>query len=65
MVNFAELKTLIVQCDLETKTKTFKAIDLQVKTILTFDLHCIAYKFSLYTPFLQHRKIEIFSTVEI
>ena len=60
MVNFAQLKTLIVQCDLETKTKTFKAIDLQVKTILTFDLHFIAFKFSLYTTFLQHGKIEIF-----
>ena len=59
MVNFAKLKTLIVQCDSETKSKTFKAVDLKVKIILMFGLHCIAYKFSLYTPFLQHRKVEI------
>ena len=29
MLNFAKLKTFIVQCDLETETKTFKAIDLK------------------------------------
>ena len=57
MLNFAKLKTFIVQCDLEAKAKTFKAIDLKVKRILMFNLHCIAYNFSLYTPFTQHRKI--------
>ena len=50
MLNFAEL---------ETKAKIFMAIDLKVKTILTFHLHCKAYNVSLYTPFLQHRKVEI------
>ena len=36
MLNFAKLKTFIFQCDLETKTKTFKAIDLKVKTMSMF-----------------------------
>ena len=62
MLNFAKLKTFIFsffQCELETKTKTFMAIDLKVKTISMFDLHCKAYDVSLYTPSLQHRKVEI------
>ena len=59
MLNFAKLKTFTFQCELETKTKTFKAIDLKVKTISMFDLHCTAYNAPLYTPFLQHRKVEI------
>ena len=50
MLNFAKLKTFIFQCDLETKTKTFKAIDLKVKTGSTFELHrVIAYNFYIYT----------------
>ena len=31
MLKFAKLKTFIFQCELEIKTKTFKAIDLEVK----------------------------------
>ena len=46
-----------LQCELETKTKTFKAIALKVKTILMFDLHCTAY--TVYALFLQYRKVEI------
>ena len=59
MLNFAKLKTFISQCELETKTKTFMAIDLKVKTISMFHLQCKGYNVSLYTPFLQHRKVEI------
>ena len=33
MPNFAKLKKIIARHDLETKTKTFKAIDLKVKRI--------------------------------
>ena len=39
MMNFTKLKTFIFQCELETKTKTFKAIDFTVKIISMFDLH--------------------------
>ena len=45
--------------ELETKTKTSKAIDLKVEIISMFDLHCTAYNVPLYTPFLQHRKVGI------
>ena len=57
MLNFAKLKNFIVQPDLETKNKTFSAIDLKVKRIQMFTLHCIAYGFSLYTPFIQYKEI--------
>ena len=49
----------IILRELKTKTNTFNAIDLKVKTVLMFDLHCTAYNVPLYTPFLQHRKGEI------
>ena len=38
MLNFAEVKTFIAECDLETKTKTFKAMELKVKGIGMFNL---------------------------
>ena len=57
LLNFAKLKNIIAQNDLETESKSFKAIDLKVKRFQMLNLHCVGYSFSLYTTFIQDRKI--------
>ena len=60
MLNFTKLKKVIAQHDLETETKTFKAIDEEVKELRCLVIYNVWHIFShLYTPFIQHREISI------